>query len=89
VTSAVHKDSPHHLAHFILLILLLLVEDQDRAQLLPGIQHFLFVVYLLAQQALNFVGDAFAELIVFVDVFVVLTQGIVGFCQNFDAGFEL
>ena len=75
-------------AELILLLADLVVDYYDGGEFLPGIPYVL-LCDLLPQNPLDFVGDAFADLVVFVDALVVLGERVVAADQHLVASLEL
>lgn len=88
-TSPLHEYRPDQLAHPILLIVLLLVEHQNRAEFFPGVEDVLLICYIFAQQPLHLICYTFAQLVIFVYIFVVLRQSCIGFRQQIDPRLQL
>lgn len=87
--SFLHKNRPDYPTHLILLVLLLLIDDQYRAEFFPRVEHVLLVVYLLSKHPLDLIGDALAQLVIFVDILVILRERVVGFGEDVDTRLQL
>lgn len=81
------KDRVDNFIDFVLLLINLVIDDYDCSQLLPCVENIL-LGYLLAENSLDFVCNAFTKLVVFVDVFVVLGESVVAVNQHFIASLQ-
>lgn len=86
----VPEDESHHFRGLVLVAAFKLpVADNDGTEFLACVDNIFFIVDLLAQESFHLVGDAFAELVIFVDVAVVIGEGLVAFDQSFIALLQL
>jgi hypothetical protein len=82
-TRSFFEDAVHNFIHLILLLLLSLKISQHKGtQLFSGIKDILLGGYLSSQQFLDLVGNAFANLIIFVNVFIVIHQFLIAFTDE-------
>ena len=82
------KNRVDNASEAVLVVLEVAVDDNDGAEFLASVEHIL-LGNLLAEEPLDLIGDALADLVVLVDALVVLGERVVAIGEHEVPGLQL